>query len=247
MIDTLSGTDCLIINLETSITTSDVPATKGINYRCHPKNVETLKLINVNIVTLANNHVLDWGEEGLLETLDTLEKEGILYAGAGSDLDTATKPVEFSNNIGGKDVDVKVLPIGFKSAGVPAKWKAEIDKPGVNYAADVNKTVAECILKQINRCIQDENKYNSNSNSNKLNGKSEFKVVSLHWGSNWGWGTPKEWRKFTHRLIDGGIDLVIGHSSHHVKGLEVYKDKLIAYGLGDFLNGMFQIYILIEN
>lgn len=61
-------------------------------------------------------------------------------------------------------------------------------------------------------------------------------IVSLHWGSNWGWGTPAEWRTFAHHLIDLGVDFVVGHSSHHVKGMEIYKGKFISYGLGDFIN-----------
>jgi poly-gamma-glutamate synthesis protein (capsule biosynthesis protein) len=62
-------------------------------------------------------------------------------------------------------------------------------------------------------------------------------VVSLHWGGNWGYDVPPTQRKFAHLLIDAaGVDVIHGHSSHHVKGIEVYKDKLILYGCGDFLN-----------
>ncbi len=62
-------------------------------------------------------------------------------------------------------------------------------------------------------------------------------VVSIHWGGNWGYGIPGEQRQFAHRLIDqAGVDVVHGHYSHHAKGIEVYHDKLILYGCGDFLN-----------
>eukprot|EP00978_Attheya_sp_CCMP212_P008886 scaffold20931_cov41-Attheya_sp.AAC.1 len=85
--------DCLIVNLETALTTNDTPAPhKGINYRAHPKNVRTLTEAGVTIATLANNHVLDWMEDGLLETLQTIENDGILYAGAGKNEIEATRP-----------------------------------------------------------------------------------------------------------------------------------------------------------
>ena len=62
-------------------------------------------------------------------------------------------------------------------------------------------------------------------------------IASIHWGGNWGFAVPREQRTLAHKLIDAaGVDLVHGHSSHHVKGIEVYKDKLILYGCGDFLN-----------
>jgi poly-gamma-glutamate synthesis protein (capsule biosynthesis protein) len=61
-------------------------------------------------------------------------------------------------------------------------------------------------------------------------------VASLHWGANWGYGVPRAQRAFAHKLIDAGVHVLHGHSSHHVKGIEVYKDQLILYGCGDFLN-----------
>jgi len=62
-------------------------------------------------------------------------------------------------------------------------------------------------------------------------------VVSIHWGSNWGYDIPPEQVAFAHRLIDdAGVDVIHGHSSHHVKGIEVYRDRPVLYGCGDFLN-----------
>jgi len=71
----------------------------------------------------------------------------------------------------------------------------------------------------------------------KIKRKGDIVVLSIHWGGNWGYDIPSEQTLFAHRLIDdAGVDLIHGHSSHHVKALEVYKDKLILYGCGDFLN-----------
>ncbi len=62
-------------------------------------------------------------------------------------------------------------------------------------------------------------------------------MASIHWGSNWGYGIPKAQRTFAHRLIDAAaVDVVHGHSSHHPKGIEVYRDRVILFGCGDFLN-----------
>ena len=85
-----------IINLETSITTSMRPEPKGINYKMNPDNVVCLKMAAVDCCVLANNHVLDWGVAGLLETLSTLEREGIAVAGAGSDAAQAAVPADRS-------------------------------------------------------------------------------------------------------------------------------------------------------
>src|SRR5262245_35993372 len=84
--------DARIINLETAVTTSEDAAPKGINYRMHPGNVPLLSAAGIDCCTLANNHVLDWGEAGLLETLDVLERAGIRTAGAGRDEATAQAP-----------------------------------------------------------------------------------------------------------------------------------------------------------
>src|SRR5512134_99628 len=84
--------DLRVINLETSITTSEEPAAKQIHYRMHPSNVSVLTAATIDCCVLANNHVLDWGHEGLTETCETLTGAGIRVAGAGQDLETARRP-----------------------------------------------------------------------------------------------------------------------------------------------------------
>lgn len=69
-----------------------------------------------------------------------------------------------------------------------------------------------------------------------MKGAGDVGVVSIHWGSNWGYDVPPAHVRFAHRLIDGGIDIVHGHSSHHPRPFEVYRGKLVLYGSGDFLN-----------
>ena len=233
LIEDLKSPDALIVNLETSLTRSNNwDQNKGIHYRSHPNNVESLSAIGVKAATLANNHVLDWGEEGLKETMRTLDVAGISYAGAGIDEKIAKKPTFLTIEVpavadstrGEEIVTVAVLAIGFPSAGVPTDWHASKNQCGVNVEEEVNEEVAKRAFESIQK------------RAKELRTVPDITIVSLHWGSNWNWGNPSKWRKFAHTLVDLGVDVVIGHSSHHVKGMEVYKNKFIAYGLGDFLN-----------
>mmetsp|Transcript_21052 Transcript_21052/g.32122 ORF Transcript_21052/g.32122 Transcript_21052/m.32122 type:complete len:437 (+) Transcript_21052:1525-2835(+) len=217
--------DCFIVNLETALTTNEKPYPKSINYRCHPANVECLTVAGVHVATLANNHVLDWGSEGLVESIVTLEKAGVLFAGAGRNNDEARTPTEYTCKT--SNACVRIAAVGFPTAGVPLDWSAGgTHTSGVHVYEHASAAVAQKIAKSFGTQNKEED----------AGGKECIKVASLHWGPNWGWGTPAEHRKFAHALIDAGVHVVIGHSSHHVKGLEVYKGCLIAYGLGDFLN-----------
>ncbi|HER62854.1 MAG TPA: CapA family protein, partial [Desulfobacteraceae bacterium] len=210
--------DLRIINLETSITTSSEYWLKGINYRMHPENSGVLTAAGIDCCVLANNHVLDWGHGGLVETLQTLEREGIQQAGAGRSRARASLPAIFE--VPGKG-RVLVFAYGSTTSGIPREWAAAPESPGINLLPDLSIATAEEIGKTVAEVRQ----------------PGDIVVVSIHWGGNWGYGIPEEQRRFARLLIDGaGADLIHGHSSHHVKGIEVYRNKLILYGCGDFLN-----------
>jgi poly-gamma-glutamate capsule biosynthesis protein CapA/YwtB (metallophosphatase superfamily) len=210
--------DVRIINLETSITESSTPMPKGINYRMHPKNVPCITEARIDCCVLANNHLLDWGRAGLLETLTLLHAAGLQTAGAGRNLSEAQAPALLPAGSKGR---VLVYAFGTESSGIPPSWAAGPATPGVHLLRDFSsETVAE-IAAMVGRGRQ----------------PGDVVVGSIHWGSNWGYDIPAEHRDFAHALIDNaGIDIVHGHSSHHAKGIEVYRDKLILYGCGDFLN-----------
>ena len=206
-----------IINLETSVTTSKRPEPKGINYKMNPDNVICLKAAAVDCCGLANNHILDWGVEGLLETLSTLEREGIAVAGAGSDKAQAAIPaiIDLPNQR-----RILVFGFGVTTSGIPREWAATSSRPGVNLLPDLSLATAGEIARGVL----------------KLRRTTDLVVVSIHWGSNWGYRVDDEQRAFAHALIEaGGCDLLHGHSSHHPRGLEVYRDRLILYGCGDFI------------
>ncbi|MFC5578253.1 CapA family protein [Lysobacter niabensis] len=207
-----------IVNLETSVTRSDSPWPKGINYRMHPDNVGCLTAAGIDCCALANNHVLDWGHDGLAETLATLRRARIAIVGAGADLDAAQAPAVLSLGNGAR---VLVFAAATGDSGVPAAWAATAKRAGVHRLPDLS----EKTLARMTGLVQRHRR------------PGDRVVFSLHWGGNWGHAIPGTQRAFAHGLIDeAGVDIVHGHSSHHPRAIEVYRDRPILYGCGDFLN-----------
>jgi poly-gamma-glutamate capsule biosynthesis protein CapA/YwtB (metallophosphatase superfamily) len=210
--------DARIVNLETAVTTSDrYWKGKCVHYRMSPQNVGCLKAADIDCCTLANNHLLDWGYAGLAETLETLRRAGIQTAGAGRSQEEAAAPAIVDFGAKGR---VLVISLGSETSGIPTAWAAGEDRAGVNLLPDFSTATA----KQVGKAIA------------PFRREGDVVVASIHWGGNWGYAVPCEQRQFAHELIDrAGVDLVHGHSSHHVKGIEVYRERLILYGCGDFL------------
>jgi poly-gamma-glutamate capsule biosynthesis protein CapA/YwtB (metallophosphatase superfamily) len=210
--------DARIINLETSITRTENYARKGINYRMSPDNAHCLKSAAIDCCVLGNNHVLDWGRSGLLDTLTTLEHLQIETAGAGRNLAQATAPAVLG--FAGKG---RVLVFSFTcvTSGTPRSWAAGSEAPGVNLLTNVSEAGAFRVADEIAGIVQ----------------PGDLIVASVHWGPNWGYEISDEQRSFAHALIDrAGASIIHGHSSHHAKAIEVYRDRLILYGCGDFPN-----------
>lgn len=238
----LDGADVRLINLETSITANENywPG-KGIHYRMNPQNIECLTAAHIDCCTLANNHVLDWGYEGLAETLATLDRAGIKHAGAGANAQEAESPaildmrqgsgLRAPGSGGGRFLTpdnrlpapapgrVLVFSFGATTSGIPRVWAAAEAQPGVNLLADLSEQTSRRVAAQIQR----------------VKAPGDIAVASIHWGRNWGYHVPRAQTRFAHRLVEDGVDLVHGHSSHHVKALEAYRGRPILYGCGDFL------------
>ena len=210
--------DARIVNLETAVTQCDEAEPKGINYRMSPANAKVISAAGIDCCVLANNHVLDWGHSGLLETLSTLDNVGVTYAGAGKDDASAAAPAILA--VGG---NTRLLIYAFvcPSAGAPPSWAAGPHKPGVNLISRPSAQAAEAFSRRIPSVSEPR----------------DVIVASIHWGSNWGYEIPYGQTEFAHRLVDlGRVDIVLGHSAHHPKGIEVYRGKLILYGCGDFID-----------
>ncbi|MEJ2453162.1 MAG: CapA family protein [Candidatus Thiodiazotropha sp.] len=208
-----------IINLETAITTSDAYwRGKGINYRMHPSNTPCLSAAGIDCCVLANNHVMDWGYEGLAETLTSLHNAGIRTAGAGRSLEQALQPAIFDLTAGGR---LLVFSFGHPGSGIPWDWAAGNGRAGIALLEDLSESAVAEIAKLVRAYGQ----------------PGDITVASIHWGGNWGYAIAEEQRRFAHRLVDeASIDIVHGHSSHHPKGIEVYRERPIIYGCGDLLN-----------
>lgn len=208
-----------ILNLETAITTSDTPwPDKGIHYRMHPANMGCLTAIAPDCLVLANNHVLDWGRAGLIETLETLDAAGIPFAGAGRDRHEAERPAILPGAEGNR---LLVFAAGHGDSGIPADWAAAESSAGVHYLPDLDETAIKRLAGLIDSHRQ----------------PGDTVVFSIHWGSNWGYQIPETHRRFAHALVDeANVDLVHGHSSHHPRAFEVHHDRLILYGCGDLIN-----------
>ena len=158
------------------------------------------------------------GAPGLLETLGTLERLGIKTAGAGRDLARARAPAILE--IAGKG---RLLVFSFASptSGVPRNWAATATAAGVNLLSGFSDDSIARTAEQIAG----------------LRRPGDVVIASIHWGANWGYEIPEEHRRFAHALADrANISVIHGHSSHHAKAIEIYKDRLILYGCGDFLN-----------
>lgn len=210
--------DARIINLETSVTAwGQYWPGKGINYRMHPKNVCCLTAARIDVCGLANNHVLDYGYEGLFETLDTLRHAGLKTVGAGRSLDEARIPAVIPLARGGR---VIVCAFGVEDSGIPRAWAAQPDRAGLELLPDLSEKTATAIVGRIQ----------------PVKGPRDVAVASIHWGSNWGYDVPHEHEQFARWLVEGGIDIVHGHSSHHPRPIEVYRHRLILYGCGDFID-----------
>lgn len=207
-----------IVNLETALTTAAEPAPKQITYRMNPRNAEVLRALGVDCCALANNHVLDWGAEGLTETLRTLDNTGIARAGAGQTSVEAWKPARLARPDGGH---VVVVSLGIATSGVPPDWAARPDAPGIAYLEG-----------RLDRCVE---RVAAAVGSVKAAG--DIAIASIHWGLNWGYDIPQADMALARALIDhAGIDIVHGHSSHQPKQIALHHGRPIFFGCGDLIN-----------
>lgn len=210
--------DVRIVNLETSVTTSEDAEPKGINYRMHPANIDVLSVAGIDCAALANNHVLDWGHAGLFETLNTLSGAAIQATGAGRTIEEAQRPTIIAI---GAATRVVVVAVSGNDCGVPRSWSATVTGPGVFRIDDYSPASVDRIARLLE----------------PIKRPGDIAVLSIHWGDNWGYDVPETHRQFAHGVIErAAIDIVHGHSSHHAKGIELYRHRPILYGCGDFLN-----------
>jgi poly-gamma-glutamate capsule biosynthesis protein CapA/YwtB (metallophosphatase superfamily) len=210
--------DCCVMNLETAVTDRGEPLPKGINYRMSPSNAVCLHDPGPACYSLANNHVFDWGSEGLSDTFTTLRALRLPFAGAGDNAGDAASPAALPLPGGGR---VLVFGMACPDSGVPASWAATAESAGLHVLSPLDGAS----LDRIGRLIADAKR------------PGDIAVVSIHWGDNWGYQAPPRHRAFARSLVsEAGADVVHGHSSHHPKQWEIHEGKLILYGCGDLIN-----------
>jgi len=220
--DTLSvleAADLRVINLECAITTHENPwsrTPKTFHFRADPSRaVRVLRAARIDACSLANNHTLDFEEEGLLDTLEYLDGAGIRYAGAGRDLEEAARPAI----LGGPDPE-KVALLAFTD-NEPA-FAAGVGRPGTNY---LPTSLEPEVLDRVEAAIADAREAGADTI-----------LFSNHWGPNMVKRPRDIFRRFARSVVDRGADVYYGHSAHVFQGVEVYRGKPILYDTGDFID-----------
>jgi poly-gamma-glutamate synthesis protein (capsule biosynthesis protein) len=210
--------DCRLINLECVISSRGEewhPATKAFHFRARPRAIEFLQSAKIDGVALANNHVLDYGPEALMDCLNLLDQAGIKRAGAGATLEEALTPALVALP------QVRVALVALTDN--EPDWEAAGSKPGVNYAAYDDRGLVEPYRSRIAQMLA------------RARGQAEIVIVSAHVGPNWG-APSRSIQALAHELIDMGAHLYWGHSNHTPQGIELYKGKAILYSTGDFVD-----------
>ncbi|WP_134698481.1 CapA family protein [Ammoniphilus sp. YIM 78166] len=202
------GSDLSMLNVETAISTRGDAKQKEYTFRSDPVMAEALKNAGVDVVTVANNHALDYGSEAFLDTLAHLHKAGVRYVGGGNNQEEAYAPVELE--VKGK----KIAIFGFSRVLAEASWHAGQNHPGMSSAYD-----PELVYRSVKPYVS----------------QNDYTIVYLHWGQELAEKPLPYQVQLAHGLIDLGVDLVIGSHPHVLQGLEWYKGKLIAYSLGNFV------------
>lgn len=202
--------DITMVNLENPLTTRGSAVDKKFTFRALPEYAKMLSMSGIDIVTLGNNHIYDFGSTGLFDTIDFLRKENIYYVGAGRNNAEARHPVIFF---------LKGLKIAF--LGYYGTHKHSDSFPAQRDSAGT----ALRQLSLIEKDIMDIRK------------QVDFIIVNFHWGNEKATIPGNDQIAFAHSVIDYGADMIIGHHPHVLQGIEKYKNKIIAYSLGNFIFG----------
>lgn len=208
--------DVVFANLESPFTdsTHGLDKNRKIVLKAEPEAVSALKDAGINLISLSNNHIMDYYEKGLFDTMDLLDQNDIKYAGGGRNIEEARKPAIIEKN-------------GLKIGMLAYTDMAELTfagKPYLSFAAGPEKSGV--VPRKYETIREDILKYRD---------QVDLLAVSLHWGVEDSFKVSVEQVEFAHKLIDDGADMILGHHPHRVQGIEIYNGKPIFYSLGNFL------------
>ena len=226
----LAQADLRIVNLECVLTTHPGQWTrteKMFHFRADPKAVRVLRAARIDACVLANNHILDYEERGLFDTLHVLSAACIRHAGAGANAAEAAAPAMLDVP-GAEPCRVALLSC---TDNEPV-FAAETEHPGTNYLeVALQKETLECIANSIAQAREQG---------------ADLVVFSSHWGANYVERPAPEFRSFARRVIELGADIYYGHSAHICQGIEIYQGKPILYDTGDFIDD-YAVHPLLRN
>ncbi len=209
LIAQMQAADIAFLNNEFTISTRGTPlANKAYTFRAAPEHTALYHTLGVDIVSLANNHAYDFGEDAFLDTLDTLDAYNIARIGAGRNLEEAQKPVYYLVN--GKKIAFVAATRAEKYILTPAATQTE---SGVLRCYDT-KLFLETIK--------------------EAKANSDYVIACIHWGKEGSNGLESVQQETAYQYIDAGADLIIGAHAHRLQGIEYYKGKAIFYNLGNF-------------
>lgn len=238
--------DVVVGNLEGTLSNRGEPILGKIevgsrHLRSAPDNISALTSAGFNAMVLANNHNMDYGPEGLFQSIEILDRAGIVHNGGGRNLAEAHKVGIIERN------GVKVALLSYTSIYPPAGYAAEPDKPGLaTIKVHTSYQAPENVLYQpgypsIITTIPDPTDEDMMVNDvKKARQEADLVLVAFHWGVSWGYGRVVGYQKELGRAaIDAGADLIMGAHPHRLLGMEIYKGKLICYSMGNFvMDGM---------
>jgi poly-gamma-glutamate capsule biosynthesis protein CapA/YwtB (metallophosphatase superfamily) len=216
----LDGADLALVNLECPFTERGEKLTKNFNFRARPELVKILQNASVDVVTLANNHLMDYGPDGLKDTIDTLDAAGIQWFGAGPREKVARRPLVLKRN------GVKIGFIGYYFQAPP-----DMLEPAAMYAHSKRPGVAGCFedLECMKRVVLEDVR--------KLAKKVDAAIPYFHWGKEGSYEVRDYQIELAHQCVDLGARAVLGAHPHRLQGIEVYRGAPILYSLGNFMFG----------
>jgi len=232
VIASFAKADIRFFQLETVYSDRGSPSAHEINLRAHPRNVTALKAIGFDVCSFASNHVLDYSNEGLFDTIETLSQNGIQVIGAGKNLIEARKPAILERH------GNRVAFLGYNSNLLQNYWATE-NKPGCVplrvFTVYEGNSIHPGSSPTIHTFADRRDLQPMLEDIKKAKSLAHMVAVSMHWGLFIPPHTLADYqREVAHMAIDAGADVILGTGPHQIKPIEVYKGRVIFYSLGNF-------------
>ncbi len=209
MLPILRSTHLNLVNLETTLTHGTKKTPKTFNFKATPDRVKSLLEARIKVCNLANNHILDFGLEGMRETILSLDQADIAHVGAGFSIKEAREPLI---------LEMSGIRLGILGCtDNEPLWEAGSSRPGTYFVSVFEPQHLESQVKEVASRV-------------------DLLILSIHWGPNMRREPPQSFVSFAHRLVEAGVDVFHGHSAHIPQGIEVYRGGIIFYDNGDFID-----------